>query len=292
MVYSLDELVKAGYDKKPHYLVVGNPIGHSLSPVMHQQALDFHGIEAEYVSLQLQVHELSRFVSWCNEEAFKGCNVTIPYKEMFVDVADQLDEFAVEAGVINTIAKQHDHQLIGYNTDIAGFMAPLHDFSDRLYDSRAIVFGTGGASRAVIAGLKRLGISEIILVSRNPGSKRYDEDEVFLNVVGYQQWTAYADESDILINTTPIGMAPKTKASFFETSDSVFFEGKICYDLIYNPIKTTFLEAAENAGGIPIDGLEMFIGQGNESFKIWTGKEFPQDEIRKLLLSRLMGTES
>jgi shikimate dehydrogenase len=292
MVYTLRELQKAGFDRKPHYLVVGNPIGHSLSPAMHQLALDYHQIGAEYVSLQLESHEIAQFAAWCNREAFLGCNVTIPYKETLKELVDQLDSSAMEAGVINTIARQPQHRLAGYNTDIAGFISPLLEFSDMLESGRAIVFGTGGASRAVVAGLKRLGIREVILVSRNPAGKQINDPEIFSEVVNYQQWTAYADEASLLVNTTPVGMSPKSEDRFFEPSDAEFFEGKICYDLIYNPIETTFLKTAEKAGGIPVGGLEMFIGQGNEAFRIWTGKEFPREAVRKLLISRLTLSDS
>jgi len=312
MVFTLDEFKKSKFSNQKHYFVVGYPIRHSLSPKMHQLALDYHSIDATYHALNLLSHEVSEFTSWVNRDAFLGCNITIPYKEQLAAIADQLDDFAVRTGVINTIAKT-DTELIGHNTDIHGFLAPLTQYSDLIEGGRAIVFGTGGASKAVKVALENIGIEEIIFVSRNPYDSQqkseytwiktvgYSEWQAFaeeaclfekseytwIKTVGYSEWQAFAEEACLFVNTTPLGMSPNSDSSPVLDQDSDLLSGKVCYDLVYNPLQTKFLKQAEDSGSVVIEGLDMLIHQGNRSFEIWTGKSFPFDEVKNLLINEL-----
>ena len=286
MIYSFSEFKKSQKTNKPHFFVVGNPIGHSLSPEMHQAALDFHGIYAEYHAINLAHTEILDFIAWLNREEFLGCNITIPYKNQFIDVVDHIDDYGREAGVINTIAKS-DYNLIGHNTDIYGFSSPLKQYTDHIEGGRAIVFGTGGASKAVNIGLEELGVEEIIFVSRTPEKSTLSSDHAWIKTVSYNQWQSYAEEACLIVNTTPLGMSPNLGHSPISDLDVNLLENKICYDLIYNPLKTKFLLQAEKHGAEIIDGLDMLIMQGNRSFEIWTGKSFPIDGIKELLINKL-----
>jgi shikimate dehydrogenase len=286
MAQSFTEFKTGSDARQPHFLVIGNPIGHSLSPLMHQFALDYHGIDAVYKAVQLKPDEIGSFTAWVNRDQFLGCNITIPYKEHFAGIADHLDDDARAAGVINTLAKS-GHSLNGHNTDIYGFLQPLYEYEEVLEGGRAIIFGTGGASRAVEIALAKLGMEELIFVSRNPSNKQNSSSQLYTQTVHYSQWQAYADEAVLFVNTTPLGMHPNVGASPVDGADAALLSGKICYDLIYNPLQTTFLRQAEKAGAEMIDGLQMFIWQGNRSFEIWTGKSFPVDDIRKLLVNEL-----
>jgi shikimate dehydrogenase len=286
MTFTFKEFKKSNKSGHPHYLVVGNPIGHSLSPVMHQAALDYHGINAQYHAINLAQADIADFIGWLNRDEFLGCNITIPYKSQFVEVVDQIDRYAREAGVINTIAKS-DHQLIGHNTDIHGFTSPLLKYTDQIEGGRVIVFGTGGAAKAVMIGLEDLGVEEIVFVSRTPHQSNMKSDHVWVDVVSYDQWQSYADEASMIVNTTPLGMSPDTDRSPISDFDGKLLENKICYDLIYNPLQTKFLKQADEFGAVTINGLDMLIMQGNRSFEIWTGKTFPFESIKELLSNKL-----
>lgn len=286
MVYSLQSLKDSVYKENDHFLVVGNPIGHSLSPLIHSSALKFHSIDADYLALDLLPDQVKSFAAYCNIDSFKGCNITIPYKQQFLELVDHIDSSAAEIGAINTITKESG-RLIGYNTDIYGFMSPILDLSDVITDGLAIVFGTGGASKAVLAGLVDIGVEEIIFVSRNPSNMNIEHQFAHVKVVGYNQWQAFADDASIFVNTTPVGMHPNTNQSVVDEYDIDLLEGKVCYDLIYNPGMTQFLLQAERAGGIIINGIEMFIKQGSRSFELWTGKQFPYDMVYSKLKEKL-----
>lgn len=267
---------------RPHYMVVGHPIGHSLSPLMHELALRHHGLSGRYHAIDLEPADLQTFISRINRDELLGANVTIPYKRDFLTVVDRLDETARAVGAVNTLVKRSG-ELIGYNTDVDGFLKPLEPYAGRLSGAGAIVFGSGGASRAVIHALKLMDVSEITVVSRSPGSMELEG----VSACGYENWQARLEECELLVNTTPLGMAPDTGRSVIRDSEAELLEGRICYDLVYNPLRTRFLEQAEEAGATAIGGLEMFIGQGDRAFELWTGKRFPLNEVSEAVRMRL-----
>lgn len=290
MVLSFKDFKTSAITRNPLYAVVGHPVSHSLSPVMHQIALDHYGIEAKYIALDLPQTQLREFIPWCNHDNFLGCNITIPHKEAFNEIVDEIDAFAEKVGVVNTLVKQ-DYKLIGYNTDVFGFLEPLKPYLDDLEYSRAIIFGTGGASKAVKIGLESQGVEELIFVSRRPNQKRIESDRAEIRILDYNQWQTFAEETDLFINTTPVGMYPKTDTTFLRNGEAELFEDKICYDLIYNPLETTFLKQAEKHGAVIINGLDMLIHQGSKSFELWTGYTFPLDKIRDELINQLQSNQ-
>lgn len=275
----------------PHYLVIGHPISHSLSPLMHQTALDYHQIRAQYHAIDLQTGDIPDFISWMNRDAFLGCNITIPYKKLFIDIVDRLDLAGSELGVINTIVKS-ESELVGYNTDMHGFQQPLYPWRIQLEGATAVIFGTGGASNAVTAGLVSVGVSKILMVSRDVKNRTLTSnrgrDDVEILYIDYSQWAAYIDEVTILVNATPLGMAPYTKESPVSELEMNLLKDKICYDLVYNPLNTTFLTFAKQSGAQAIQGHHMLIHQGDLSFNLWTGKSFPLDIIYKKIENYFM----
>ena len=279
---NLHDYFQSAEADRPHLLLLGDPVSHSLSPLMHNTAAAHHELDLKYHAVKLEVHELGLLNTHMYREQFRGANVTIPYKEVLADHVDKLDEEAEEIGAVNTIAKEKG-QLIGYNTDSYGFRIPLKDLEDRLVSGRAIVFGTGGASRAVVHALDRIGLSEIILISRTPGNQTgYDQyDQV--RIEGYDAWSVFAEEASIIVNSTPLGMEGRVDSSPVRESERDHLAGKICYDLVYNPMKTKFLRWAEEAGAEIVGGLDMLIYQGSRSFEIWTGNSFPVEIIRNHL---------
>lgn len=285
MALEFKDFISKEISSLPHFLVIGQPISHSLSPLMHQTAIDYHNLDAHYYAVELFSDDISDFISWMNRDSFLGCNITLPYKQLFIDVVDRLDPFAESVGVINTIAKKGS-ELVGYNTDVHGFLNPLERYRDELEGATAIIFGTGGASKAVKSGLIAAGIGKILFVSRNLSNKPLSEsinDEVNLQYIDYSQWPAFIDDVPLIVNATPLGMSPHREQSPVKKSESGLLKDKICYDLVYNPSETTFLQYARKAGGQPIQGIHMLIHQGDQAFNIWTGKSFPIEIIYKKL---------
>lgn len=282
MVFTFKEFIETSYAKRPHYFVIGHPISHSLSPLMHQAALEHNDLPGNYVALDLLPDDVTLFIAWCNRPEFRGCNITLPYKQLFLDAVDSVHESAQAIGAINTIVKE-ENRLVGYNTDIYGFLKPLEPLRDDLAGQEAVIFGTGGASKAVLSGLIEFGIEKIWMVSRTPSRIQIAQPEV--EVISYDSWTAVMDSVSIVVNSTPLGMHPNLDNSPVREDEIPFLKDRICYDLIYNPLTTKFLKSSEHLAYRSIGGLDMFIHQGSRSFQLWTGKEFPHQKIKTTLIS-------
>lgn len=285
-LYTFKEFRSSKNSNLPHYFVVGHPIAHSLSPLMHNLALKYYSFDATYFSIDLPPQQLNDFIAWVNRDEFLGCNITIPWKKELINLPDTLSSEVESVGAMNTLSKADGGRRIhGNNTDIYGFSRPLEAYDDYLTRQRAIIFGSGGASLAVQYALDEMDFEEQIIVSRHPGSIKPLEGRGFKRVVGYNQWQSFADEADLIVNTTPLGMGNKTGESPVNYHDIGLLKDKLCYDLVYNPLKTTFLREAESAGAETIGGLDMLIFQGSRSFEIWTGHPFPVDEVKQELLT-------
>lgn len=256
---------------KPHYLLIGNPVSHSVSPLMHNTALNYYGIEAKYHAVEVQESDLSSLMSHLNKNQLLGANITIPHKLTFLDVVDELSDEADEIGAVNTIVKTGE-KLIGHNTDSYGFLVPLEEFKEDMNPERAIIFGTGGATKAIVYSLRTMGFEEIVMVSRRPETLQPQKG---VTLCSYDSWIEYADEVNLIVNATPLGMTPDIDTSPVDNSLTDLLNGKVCYDIVYNPRKTKFLAQADENGGVTVGGLDMLIYQGAKAFKLWTRKEFP-----------------
>lgn len=283
---TLSSFLKNNRSGKPHYVLLGHPVEHSWSPLMHNTALEYHNLDARYYAIDLQTKELGKLASYLNKNAFLGANVTIPYKQVISDYLDTIDSVAQSIGAVNTIICT-DGRLCGTNTDIYGFSAPLQEYSHTLEGGRAIIFGTGGASKAIVAALVEIGMQELYLVSRSPQKIRSFENEEIVRVISYSEWAAYAGPASLIVNATPLGMTPNTDASPVRSAEQHLLSGSICYDIVYNPAETKFLKQAISAGAATIGGMEMLIQQGSRSFEYWTGYSFPIDNVRNLLYDKL-----
>lgn len=283
---TLSQFIQSPKSKHHHYLLFGHPVEHSWSPFMHNFALQHYNIDATYYAIDVQSNELADLASFLNNDCFLGGNVTIPYKQEIANFLDSTDTSAQEIGAINTIVK-NGYRLEGYNTDYAGFLEPLHPYEFELEGASAVVFGTGGAARAIVYGLIELGIEELFIVSRSPNRITSYRNNHRVRIVSYDNWTSYAEESMLIVNSTPLGMHPQVDASPVRDQEKQFLEEKICYDIVYNPVETKFLRQADEAGAQTIDGLEMLIHQGSKSFKHWTGYPFPVKLVREKLYDKL-----
>lgn len=279
---NLNELQESEFSQSPHFLLIGNPVAHSISPLMHNTAAEYYNMSVRYFSVALDSSELGTFAAYLNNENLKGINITIPYKQLVMDYVDELTEECRHIGAVNTMVKD-ENRVIGYNTDAYGFLKPLEKFKNELTGGRAIIFGTGGASKAIVYALSQWGVKQIILVSRNANQKNLQEWSDRVQFCTYDAWTSFAEEAAIIINATPLGMEPHIKGSPVDIDEQHVLENKICYDIVYKPRKTTFLKMAEEVDARTIGGLEMLIQQGSRSFKLWTGKPFPIEHIQDTL---------
>ncbi len=248
------------------YAVIGHPVGHSLSPLMHNRAFAHRGIDAVY--LAFDVKDVAAAVAGIRALGIRGVSVTVPHKISIMAHLDAIDPEAAGIGAVNTIICR-DGRLLGKNSDSAGAMDALAEATE-IADRRVAVIGAGGAARAVAYGVRhRGGRLRILNRSTDRGRALAEEFE------GEFQPLSEADLRDcrVLINTTPIGMRPQTEA--IPIPADRLHPGLVVMDIVYTPLKTRLLALAEARGCTTVDGLAMFIGQGARQFEWWTGGPAP-----------------
>lgn len=252
------------------YGVIGWPLAQSLSPLLHNTGFQELGIPAVYLALEVPPNDLEKFLRSLELFRVKGCSVTIPHKIAVLPYLDSISEQASLAGAVNTLFFK-DGQLAGDNTDVTGFLAPLANL--RLDEMDVLLLGAGGAAHAAAAALKLSGCRQIWVCT--PGNARHIPLAERFGFTPIAWEDRYKKEANLVINATPLGM----KGKFVEENPYDFALaakiGGIAYDLVYNPENTLFLQAAAKAGRKCIGGLEMFYGQGNAQFHIWTGRDLP-----------------
>lgn len=254
------------------FAVFGNPIAHSLSPLMHQAALNRMDIQARYVPFC--VTDIRRAVEGIRALNIQGVSITLPFKTEVMKYLDETDENALRIGAVNTIWND-EGILKGYNTDWRGFVLSLKEGMG-IRGKRFAVIGAGGAARGVVYGLIQEGGLPIIL---NRTLSRAEALGKEFDCPFFPLSEKDKIEADGLVNTTSLGMSPNTGESPFPRDLLNRFSWVV--DIIYNPLKTKLLQEAEKAGCRIITGLGMFVHQGAEQLKIWTGLEPPRDIMRK-----------
>ncbi len=287
---NLTDFLKTGLAGQPFLVLIGHPVAHSLSPLMHNTAATYSGIDLTYSAVDVGADELQKLPDLFSHPNFRGANVTLPHKAAVIPMLDRIEDTAKSLGAVNTVYRA-DGLVCGTNTDIYGFISPLHHYLDRFKDADVVVFGTGGASRAVVYALGEAGVRTVYLVSRSPRSVSphsfYSRAEIY--PVSYDAWTHHTESCVMLVNTTPLGMDPGIDKSPVRENQAPFLSDKICYDLVYVPADTLFLKQARQAGGIAVPGLEMLVRQGSRSWEIWTGRPFPAEEVTRIIEKHLYG---
>jgi len=275
--------------------VIGDPIAQSKSPVIHRFWLESAGIDADYRVHRVAEGELDAYIAArLADPDWRGCNVTMPHKQAIMPLLGRIDPFAARVGAVNTVVREGDG-LAGYNTDVAGFLEPLADLlAARHLFRMARVFGTGGAARAVVAGLAGHGFT-LVLAGRDPAKARALLDEldpggehhaVTLDHFAAATDFAFDDREgccDLLVNTTPLGMRGQVPLAF---DFSHAPPGSIAYDIVTDPVETAFLRSARTAGFETIDGIAMLIGQAAAAFTRFFDAAPPRDrdgELRERL---------
>jgi 3-dehydroquinate dehydratase / shikimate dehydrogenase len=262
------------------YGVIGDPIGHSLSPLLHNSAFASAGIDAIY--LPFRVTDLRDFLSSVHPFGIAGFSVTLPHKESILRYLDECDSLAADVGAVNTVAVRAG-RLYGYNTDYVGVLKSI-ERRVPLASSRVLLFGAGGSARAAAFALARAGAA-VAVCARRPSRAL-----TLAKAVGGQviDRPALRSESfDAIVNCTPVGMYPGG-GSPLKASE---LNCRVVMDLIYRPQKTDLLRLAERRGIATISGVEMFLLQGAAQFEIWTGRRAPAAAMRRALLGALDAEE-
>lgn len=271
--------------------LIGNPVSHSLSPIMQNAAIQYLGLDLIYMAIPCKNEDLERVVNSLKKMNCKGLNITIPFKQKVFDMCSEISPVAKKVKAINTLKLNDNKDWIGTNTDIDGFIYPLKKLN--LIKKSSLILGSGGAARSVIQGLIELKLSKITIISR----KKNSLNELITNfkndieIEGLVNTNPKNDnlipETDLIINTTPVGMSNSTNIDelpfgqgFWDSINSK----TIVYDLIYNPSPTPFLKFCDKKGCMTIDGTQMLIAQGAKSLSFWTnGLEVPFEVMHDAL---------
>jgi shikimate dehydrogenase len=267
--------------------VMGHPIEHSLSPVMHNAALRHLGLDYVYVPLAVAPTDLPQSLAGLQAIGCQGFNVTIPHKQAVMLHLSEVSPIAQAIGAVNTVWRVPTGWA-GTNTDILGFLAPLKSLSK---PQKAVILGYGGAARAVVAGCQELGCTEIWIVGRDADKLTKFQASwpgVNLQIQNWSELSKLLPTADLVVNCTPIGMYPEIDNCPLTPAEiKLLPKGAIVYDLIYTPRPTRLLQLAQENGCGAIDGLEMLVCQGAAGLEIWTGGEVPIDVMRQALLDHL-----
>ena len=256
--------------------IIGYPIGHSISPVFQQAALDALGIPAGYLAYEVHPDSVARFVDSLRAESVHGINVTVPHKEAVMPHLDEIDEWASEAGAVNTIVNRGG-RLAGYNTDGYGFLRALRE-SGGLDPAgkRALILGAGGSARGVTQALLRADVGSLAIANRTLARAESLADLSRSRGVAAEaiplesdQLARAAESADVIVNCTSLGMTHGPDESASPLRASQIPPTTLVYDLVYNPALTPLLGEAEQAGASTLGGITMLVYQGAASFEIW-----------------------
>jgi shikimate dehydrogenase len=262
----------------PLYVVVGNPIGHSLSPVMHNSALAHSGLDGCY--LAFRVENIAAAVHGIRGLGIRGASITIPHKISVLPYLDKVDPMAADIGAVNTVMNR-EGVLCGYNSDCAGAIRALSE-KTVIKGKDAAVIGAGGGARAIGFGLKQEGgIVTIINRTRSRGEKLARDLGCRFRPLAELKNLPY----HIVVNATPVGMRPDVNS--MPLAPDLMKPEMVAMDMVYNPLKTRFLKEAESSGCTIVDGVSMFVHQGAVQFELWTSHEAPVDIMRKVVLEEL-----
>ncbi len=261
------------------FALIGDPVGQSLSPAMHNAAFRVLGLNCAYINLRVPKPTLANAIAGVRALGIAGLNITIPHKISIISLLDELDESAKLVGAVNTV-KNNRGKLIGFNTDGEGALRALEEKIDSVKGKEVVLLGAGGAARAIAFSLARAGARLTIAnrtVPRAQALASAVEQKLSTNVkvasLNRTELTKALKNVDVLINATSVGMHPKIDKTLVRAN--MMRRGLVVYDIVYKPLRTKLLREARRAGGKTIDGLGMLVHQGALAFEIWTGKRAP-----------------
>ncbi|MEO0455440.1 MAG: shikimate dehydrogenase [Cyanobacteria bacterium P01_A01_bin.114] len=274
--------------------VIGHPVKHSMSPVMHNAAIATLNLDYVYLPFPIAPEALATAIKGFEAIGLRGFNITIPHKQTIMPLLNEVSDVAQAIGAVNTVWRS-EQGWCGTNTDAVGFLAPLKTCPLNWEHSPAVILGNGGAARAVVAACHQLGCPEIWVVGRSA-----DKLNAFLQswqTSGLQPnlqaipWSALDQilpQAKLVVNSTPVGMSPQIQASPLSVEQMVKLPKEaIVYDLIYTPRPTQFLKQAEALGLTTFDGLEMLVQQGAAALEIWIDQPAPVEVMREALMGEV-----
>lgn len=276
--------------------VIGHPVAHSLSPLLHNTAFSLLGLEdCSYEAIDIPPASLGEAIRDFKRQGFLGLNVTIPLKEVILEFVDEQSDESSAVGAVNTLTFNGD-RVRGDNTDVYGVAASIQKYRPQINGKLAIVIGAGGSARAITYALcDRFAPAEIVIANRSseramglikdlkPRTKQASLRAVALSGSEFGELLSRAA---VVINATPVGMYPAVDLSPI-SDQAIFHSDQIVMDLIYTPLETRFLSQASRRGARTINGLEMFLHQGERSFEIWLGRQMPVEQLRPVIANEL-----
>lgn len=265
--------------------IIGDPIEHTLSPVMQNAAFREMGLDYIYLPFKVAEGNLSEAIDGLRALNMAGINVTIPHKVVVMPLLDDIDGLAGYIGAVNTIVNQGG-SLKGYNTDASGFYQALTANKIEVSKKKIVILGAGGASRAIAFILADKG-AELTILNRSLDSAQTIAERVFqalrteikVGKLTVKNLEPVLDEADILVNTTSLGMSPDLTET--PVPARLLKKELVVFDIIYNPLKTRLIKEAEKEGARVLNGLEMLVRQGTAAFELWTGLKAPIEVMRK-----------
>ena len=243
------------------YFVIGNPIQHSLSPKLHNYWLKKNNIGAVYDKIKLEENQIENFIKEIKQQKINGCNVTVPFKKKIISFLDYLSPEAEKTQSVNTVIFKNGN-LVGHNTDIAGFTKAIKDLNYNIMGKRVLILGAGGVVPSIIFALNKMKALEVIISNRT--KEKAENLKLQFNNLKILNWGELT-EFDLIINATSLGLNKETiNLDFSEVGNN-----KLFYDIIYNPKETNFLKQGKKLGNQTENGKLMFIYQAFEAFKLW-----------------------
>lgn len=274
--------------------IMGWPVAHSRSPALHNFWLEEHGVDGAYVPLPVLPEQLSQALQALPALGFRGCNLTIPHKQLAVGIVDCIEPLARRIGAVNTIVVTPDGSLEGRNTDVYGFLESLREGAPNwsAASGPAVVLGGGGAARAVVAGLVEAGVGEIRLVNRTEAraerlATELPHDGTRILIRSWEERGTALGGAGLLVNTTSLGMTDEPP---LDLDLSELPLTAVVMDIVYVPLETPLLAAARRRGHRTVDGLGMLLHQGRPGFEAWFGTPVRVTrELRAAVLTTLAG---
>ena len=271
--------------------LLGSPVAHSISPLMHNEAFQLLDLDYTYLCFEVNEKTLPAAVDGLKACGIRGFNLTMPNKNKIVELLDELSPAARLIGAVNTVVNDDGH-LTGYNTDGVGYMQAVKDAGYDITGKTITIMGAGGSATAICAQAALDGVEKIHIFARET-SRFWDRTQKLAENINStlpckavlhenKDTAALAQaisESALLLNATSVGMAPNTEGTIIEDT-SLYHPDLIVSDVIYNPRETRFLKKAREAGCRTFNGMYMLLYQGAEAFRLWTGKEMPVKEIK------------
>ena len=271
--------------------LLGNPVRHSLSPAMHNAALQALQLNWSYLPLPCTSQNLKEVLEGLRGVGCHGLNVTIPHKQDVAGLCHELSPLAKRLGAVNTLIPLDSGGWHGTNTDVEGFLTPLGEPSS-WQNCRGVIIGCGGSARAIAAALQGLGLASITVIGRRPDAldefiQDLQDDDAPLTPCLHSNpmLASLIEQADLVVNTTPVGMAQHGEAQAFPLGEAIWSHlrgSAVLYDLVYTPRPTAWLSWGQSRGHRCIDGLEMLVQQGAASLRLWSDRnDVPVETMRR-----------